>query len=140
MVAEFNEDYKYKKLYSIVQKFAEEDSSVYLAHMGLIFTLLRYPMPTKLELNRLKEGLESVETAEQFEILTCWLDEFDEIDLGSVDRNTPFVTADTKNMIFWLFSYTDEAFNKTALIHFLERYISRSPLERWYKDLISSAY
>lgn len=133
-------DFKYKKLIHILEPLCEEGEKIYFAHLGLVFTLLRYPMPTKIELNRFKEALETVETREDFEVLICWLDEYDEIDLGDIHRDTPFVTSQTKAMIYWLFSYADGGFNKTALLHFLERYVSPQPLARWFHDFISFGF
>jgi hypothetical protein len=97
-------------------------------------------MPTKIELARFKESLESIESREDFEVLICWLDEFDEIDIGDITRHTPYVTSHTKAVIYWLFSYKDGTLNKTALVHLLERYISPQPLARWYHDFISFGF
>ena len=97
-------------------------------------------MPTVQELNRLKQCLSIVETCEQFETQMCWLDEYDEISIGDISTNTPFITASTKALIYWLFSYSDGEFNKNALITFLERYISDQPLSRYYHDFISFGY
>lgn len=133
-------DFKYRKLRYIVEKIAEDENKVYFAHLGLIFTLLRYPMPTVQELNRLKEGLTSVETSEDFQKVLCWLDEYDEISIGDIKPNTPFITAHYKAMIYWLFSYADGKFNKLALVHFLERYMSSQPLARYYHDFINFGF
>lgn len=140
MVILIDQDFKYRKLRYIIEKMAEDENKVYFAHVGLVFTLLRYPMPTVNELRRLKEGLATVETSEDFQKVLCWLDEYDEVAIGDIKDSTPFITAHYKSLIYWLFSYPNGKLNKTALIHFLERYISPQPLARYFHDFINFGF
>ena len=97
-------DFKYKKLVQVFTNFCEQDGTIYFAHLGLILTLLRYPMPTLQELTKFKQGLQSVNSKKEFLLNMCWLDEYDEISLEDIQPSTPFVTESAKSMIYWLFS------------------------------------
>jgi hypothetical protein len=97
-------------------------------------------MPTTQELARLRDGLTGVETCQDFQKLLCWLDEYDEVSIGAIKESTPFITSHYKAMIYWLFSYQDGKLNKTALLSFLERYISPQPLARYYHDFINFGF
>lgn len=74
------------------------------SHLGLVLTLLRYPMPTLQELSKFKHSLHTVKTKHDFLINLCWLDEFDEISLEDIQASTPFLTQSTKELLYWLFS------------------------------------
>jgi len=114
---------------------ADESGLIYFVHLGLIFTLMRYPMPTEAELFRFKQGLEEVHTKEDFRLNMCWLDEYDEIVCKEkITPSTLVQTAQTKDMLFWLFSYREGAFNKDLLLYFMEKHVSPSPMSKFYAD------
>jgi hypothetical protein len=129
--------FKHKKLVAMFTPLIDNYELIYFAHIALIFTLLRYPMPTIAELARFEQGLDNIASMHDFAMLLCWLDEYDEISCPvDVNKDTEFATAKTKEIVYWIFSYRTGELDKALLMHFMKRYISPQPMERYYSDIL----